>query len=384
MLKSVSLPVLRATQPIGSFYVGIIRSEDLVEISSADMRRIESELDRFVGIQRHLSKDRVTEIGKFVNSIDATFPTSVVLAVKSSCARFDENSGMLTLQPDIDEETDQLIPLDEIARILDGQHRVEGLRSYRGECFEVPVSIFIDADIADQAYIFATVNLAQTKVNRSLVYDLLDYSKARSPQKTAHDITIALDKFDDSPFKGLIKRLGTATPGRTGETLAQATLVNSFIPLISRDPEQDRYDLAKGKRVKELASSYQQTPFRSLWIQERDGDIAKILLEYFNAAKERWPSAWNSREKGMILVRTNGFRALIRLFKDVYLRERPEFNQSNPIISKAKYREYFERATIESEDFSTDRYKPGTSGETQLYKDLRSQLGFDLQSKISL
>jgi len=33
--------------------------------------------------------------------------------------------------------------------------------------FDVNVSIFVDADIADQATVFATVNLAQTKVTEA-------------------------------------------------------------------------------------------------------------------------------------------------------------------------------------------------------------------------
>ena len=116
-----------------------------------------------------------------MKSIDATFPTSIVLAVKGECAEFED--GNLTLSESVDAETGEVISFAEVASILDGQHRVEGLKEANADDFEVPVSIFVDADISDQAYIFATVNLAQTKVNKSLVYDLLDYATARSPQE---------------------------------------------------------------------------------------------------------------------------------------------------------------------------------------------------------
>ena len=85
------------------------------------------------------------------------------------------------------------------------------------QSFEVNVAIFIGVDIADQAAIFSTVNLAQTKVNRSLVYDLFEYSKTRSPEKTCHDVAVLLDRVPESPFFEKIKRLGVATEGRFGE-----------------------------------------------------------------------------------------------------------------------------------------------------------------------
>lgn len=368
MKNVVNIPSIRIHQPIGDFYIGSIDSRDLISISSVDMRRISSDLDRYIGIQRRLSADRVTEIGKFVNSVDATFPTSVVLSVRRECAEFDETLGTLKLFEATDDETGELITSENIATILDGQHRVEGLKAFNGEKFDVPVSVFINADLADQAYIFATVNLAQTKVNRSLVYDLLDYAKARSPQKSAHDITIALDKYEKSPFSRSIKRLGTATPGREGETLAQATVVNALIPFISRDPEQDRYDLARGKSVSEYAFTYAQTPFRSLWVRNRDIDITRILLEYFSAVQSRWPAAWSNRGKGSVLPRTNGFRALMRLLRHLYLQERRTLDLERPVIPESVYARYLQKINLDDSQLNSDTFKPGSSGESSLYR----------------
>lgn len=365
-------------QPIGIFYLASIPAADLVEISWADLRHMEKDLDRYVGIQRELKDDRVAEIAKFVNSIDATFPTSVVLAVKSSCAIFDERTGRLTLREGIDESTGEIIPLERVANILDGQHRVEGLKGLTDHStFDVPVSIFVDADIADQAYIFATVNLAQTKVNRSLVYDLLDYAKARSPQRSSHDIVVALDSAEKSPFYKKIKRLGTATPGRSPgvETLAQATVVNSILPLISKDPEADRFDLAKGRKLQSRDVKYEAAPLRTLWIKERDTEIAKIFFEYFLAVRDRWPDAWHSQEKGAMLARTNGFRAFSKFFKLAYLRERPELDLETPVVSRSRYAKYFSKVNLEDHDFNSSNFVPGTSGETALYNQLRQDTG---------
>ena len=373
----VIVPVLEVVQPIGRFYVGVMSARDLLAVSYTDMRAIESDLDQYVGIQRTLTQKRVKEIAEFIKSIDATFPTSVVLAVKGECAELIEDNGASKLRifEGIDEDSGKKILLGATASILDGQHRVEGLKeSERLDDFQVPVSIFVDADIADQAYIFATVNLAQTKVNKSLVYDLLDYAKARSPQKSSHDIVVALDKYEKSPFFNTIKRLGAATPGRTGETLAQATLVNGILPLISKKPEQDRYNLAKGRRIDANDTPYTEAPLRHVWAANKDGDIAQILLQYFLAIKLTWPQAWESREKGQILARTNGFRAFIRLFKNIYLKEKPYPDENNPIVKADTFQTYLKKSSLSDIDFNSNTFAPGTSGETALYKRLREEL----------
>ena len=85
-------------------------------------------------------------------------------------------------------DAEQFVGAD-VANILDGQHRIEGLKEGlssghpNSEQFQLNVSIFVDLDMDDQSMVFATVNKAQTKVNKSLVYDLFAYAKSRSPQR---------------------------------------------------------------------------------------------------------------------------------------------------------------------------------------------------------
>ena len=102
------------------------------------------------------------------------------------------------------------------------------------------MSIFIDADIAQQAYLFSTVNLAQTKVNKSLAYDLFDLANVRSPQKLCHTIAVTLNRLPESPLYERIKRLGTATPGCVTENITQATFVTALMSYVSLDENKDR------------------------------------------------------------------------------------------------------------------------------------------------
>jgi DGQHR domain-containing protein len=214
---SFSVKAIRVRQPMGEFFIASIPYDRLVKISYFDVRRMlrEREIEEYLGIQRPLNKARVVELGQYVNTVDACFPTAVILAVSERCAAYDQTTGELTLSNDLNPDGDlEPILYAQIARVLDGQHRIAGLEQYNGESFDVNVSIFVDIELEDQAYIFSVVNLAQTKVNKSLAYDLFELANSRSPQKTCHNIAVALDRHKDSALYHRIKRLGAGDSGR--------------------------------------------------------------------------------------------------------------------------------------------------------------------------
>jgi DGQHR domain-containing protein len=166
MSDYISFRCVPVTQPIGTFYIGTIDSQDLVDISYADVRRIEDrDIEKYLGIQRPLVPQRVKELKVYVRSLDAAFPTSIIIAIPSLYAEFDEETNLMTI-----------IRSAEVAKIIDGQHRIAGLEGYEGKPFQLNVTVFIDMDIEDQAMVFATINLKQTKVSKSLAYDLYEYN----------------------------------------------------------------------------------------------------------------------------------------------------------------------------------------------------------------
>ena len=273
----IEISALRVNQPIGEFFIASMDAEELVGISYSDVRRMEGsdgrrEIERYLGIQRPLKKARIKEIRSYImNNRDATFPTSVILAVNEKCAEYDEETGTLSLYPHEADENSKSIPYHKIAKVLDGQHRIAGFFAGDGSTrefdfdreFKVNVSIFIGIDLPEQAKIFATVNLAQTKVNKSLVYDLEDLAKKPNPYKTCHHVAVALDANEDSPFYERIKRLGVATPGRDYEPLTQASFVEALVRFISDNPSRDRNDILDGRRLKDVDSK--KYPFNSLF-----------------------------------------------------------------------------------------------------------------------
>ena len=226
-------------------------------------------------------------------------------------------------------------------------------------------------DIADQAYLFSVVNLAQTKVKKSLVYDLYEYSRARSPQKSAHNIAVALDQLKDSPFYKKIKRLGSATPGRIGETLTQATFVEALLDFISHDPVADRDLYQRGKRPsKPTTLESQKYIFRNFFLNEEDMKMADIIVAYFSAIEKRWPAAWNNPDTGYVLGKTNGFKALMRLLRPAYIKVTK--NTDFPTIDE--FYSLLKISKLKDEDFVNTKFLPGAGGETGLFRALHQEI----------
>jgi len=366
MDKFIEITCLEINQPIGTFYIGAMGWEDLLQISYADIRRLADErsLDNYLGIQRELSQRRVDEIKQYVNTVDATFPTSVILAVESENVEYTPESNTLKIRENQD-----------VAKIIDGQHRIKGLEGFNGHNkFEINVTIFVDMEIEDQAMVFGTINLAQTKVNKSLVYDLYEYTRQRSPQKTSHNIVRTLNSKQGSPFYKRIKILGSATPGLK-QTITQSTFVESLLRYISGTSAKaldDRNTLKQGlEPARATTVEAEKLIFRNFFLDGRDAEIAKIIWDYFDSIKERWPNSWDDLDTpGNILPRTNGFRAFMRLLPDVF----NSLRDTNKIPSKNEFSSFFSGVNIEDGTFTSEKYKPGTSGEKSLFDELRSYI----------
>ena len=359
----LKFPCIEVTQPIGAFFIGSIPAADLLEIARADIRRIEGrDVEKYVGIQRPLNTARVRELQQYVTTIDATFPTSIILAVRDENARFDKRLKELSImrKPDA-------------ASILDGQHRIAGLENYKGPTFELNVTVFVDMDLQDQAMTFGTINITQTKVNRSLVYDLYEFQKARSPQKTCHNIARLLNRENGSPLGHRIKVLGQAS-GEEFQFITQATFVDCLIVYITRNAQRDRDDIRRGRKPEPASEAEaKQQVLRPLFLDDRDPEIAKIIWTLFDVVAARWPEAWNSKEPGFMLNRTNGFRAIMRVFGPLYRM----CADGRGRLPRDAVVAAFKKSSLRSNDFNTARYSPGTTGESALAKELIDQMGLD-------
>ena len=366
---------LRLRQPIGDIYLAAMDYQLLQKITYFDVRRVlrdQRDVEAYLGIQRPVEERRVADLEKYVNFVDATFPTAVILAIdESECVSYDEDRHQLTLSNVRHGNEKPDIAFSNLCRVIDGQHRIAGLGNFTGEKFDVMTAIFVGIDISDQAYIFATVNLEQTKVRKSLAFDLFELARTRSPYKTCHNVAVGLDKVKESPFFERIKRLGTATPGRERETITQSTFVDALVRYISPEPKVDRDLLLRGQNL-ELANSdvLRRYCFRNLFIKGEDVMIGRITQNYFDAVKATWPTAWDDFGQGAMLNKTNGFKALMSIFGRVYT----HVTAPGQMVPTSRFAQIFKRSRLKDSDFNTERYKPGTSGEAKLRNDLIEEL----------
>lgn len=354
----IRTPAIEVKQPIGTFYVCTLKFFEIVKIAYTDVRRISNEkreVEEYIGIQRELSSKRVKEIQNYVNLVDASFPNTIILSISSENAIFNPETKEI-----------EILNQNNVAKVLDGQHRIAGLEGYFQEDvpFDVIVAIFIDMELEDQAILFATINKTQTKVNKSLAADLYEFTKSRSPQKTCHNIVRALDQLKSSPFYGKIKILGSAVE-KEKETITQATFVESLIQYISQDKMKDRDDLKRGKKLEPLDND--KYFLRDWFIKDKDSAIAQLVMDFFKAVQWKWPNAWNKVSSESILNRSTGFIALMKFFP-VCCKELG-FPEKVPNVDD--FKEVFMRINLDENSFTRTNYIPGSAGQAKLLNDLK-------------
>jgi DGQHR domain-containing protein len=369
--RAIELDVLKLGQPIGDIYLASMPHELITSITLFDVRRVletERDVERYLGIQRPLEPPRVKKLEEYVNFFDATFPTAIIIAIDEKYAVFDESRRTLRISNVAVHETKPSVFFRNIAKVLDGQHRIAGLMKFKGPTFDVPVSIFVGADEAEQAQIFSTVNLEQTKVHKNLVYDLYALARSRSPQKTCHNVAVALDQDETSALFHRIKRLGGPSTRHGVPQISQAQFVENLMRYISAEPRKDRDVLLRGEKLPLLPLDEllkNRMPLRNQFIKGDDYLITEQVYDFFKLVARRWPEAWtDATREGGVLNRTNGFRALMRLFGHLFQVQRPPSDRLRPSTIAS----FLAEIPLRDEDITTLNFPPGSSGEGRLYR----------------
>lgn len=371
-----NIKYIEVKQPIGKLYIANIRCEDLLDIAKFDIRRIVNEegndLDTYFGIQRKPSPARLKEISEYVGFIDATFPSSIVIAINTYKNIEDE---VLVKNIIINDNSLSIRKSDEIAQIIDGQHRLLGLQKALDDNqlfnnnikdFELVVTIYVDMDIENQSMVFSTINKAQTKVNKSLVFDLYDLSNSRSPYRTAHNIVRVLNENEKSPLKDKIKMLGIADDPEN-ETIAQATLVDCIVEYISKSPLKDRDTLKRNEKL--ILGNDKKLFFREWFKEEADIKIIQVILHYFIAINKKWNNPWNNNT---IIVKSTGIIAFMKFFNFIIQNKFIPKDKIflNRIILVEEFDEIFKDIDIKDEDFNNANFPAGGIGQSKLKSEL--------------
>ena len=208
---------IRVSQPLGDFFIAKIKAKDLLEISTSSVARYNKE-GKLVGNQRPLKLPRLKAIANFIKSAEMCFPTSILVAanVDNEGNIIEEQSKRWSIHPtSISDCFEIKIPSEVSSLIIDGQHRLNAF-SYTEEQFkdiELVCSIFLDLHNPYQAYLFATINGNQKRVDKSLALELFGYdvedkpSNTWSPEKLAVYLTRKFNFRKDSPLREAMVRV---------------------------------------------------------------------------------------------------------------------------------------------------------------------------------
>lgn len=214
------IPAIGVAQPIGEFYICSIPAEALLKIAysiPASLKREGGMFSNIFGTQRVHSKQRAKQIGAYIDETESTFPNTIILSVNYRAdGEYEENEA---LRWNASKGTDGCsfltIPADaQLASIIDGQHRLDGFRHVSKIDrlkMELPCAVYINLPRPYQARIFATININQKRVDKSLAYELFGYDLSESnadkwpPDMLGVYLARVLEGKDGSPFKDHIK-----------------------------------------------------------------------------------------------------------------------------------------------------------------------------------
>ena len=377
------LPVIEVNQPLGTFYLTQCTALTLLRLTFSDPFRRERRQGSWLpfGTQRPEKDDRLREIAEFIRRSDAIFPASIVLAANYRQDGALEEDDDLRWRVDIDASSGQqtmIIPsASPLAAIVDGQHRLHAFEDNGSADMELPCSIFLDLPAPLQAYVFATINFNQKRVDKSLAYELFGISveaedpTAWTPEKLGVFLARKLndDEAPESPFARRIKAVGIgAVPPPGGEwQVSLAVVVEGIMRLFSSSPAGDRNKIYSVKRARDRKRSdlpADDTPLRHLYLTTNDAVIYACVRNFFVAAHR-------TLDFGSVrsyLRRTVGIQALFDILRLVLIQYGAEKD-----FSEARFVSLLARAS--KIDFATDFFQASGKGRVRLRNAIGLTLG---------
>lgn len=279
MREYVELPVVEVNQHGKSFLMSSMQARMLTLVSYASVRGQDQEKG---AVQRVLNTRRISAIKEFTLN-GGKYPASVVLNWVNETNPIQKDGEIIHL------------PLVErSAQLIDGQHRVAGLRAAIEERdsigdLNIPVAIYQSLTTKECADIFLSINTEQKPVPRSLVFDLYGIADDQIIDKAAaraRDIAQSLNEDEDSPYFQEIKMPGL--PRRKGG-IALSTAVSAIKPLLHEKGEFDLRDI------------------RELETQK------KVIKNLFQALQERYGQRWYDKNNAFMYA--SGFIGAIEFLR---------------------------------------------------------------------
>lgn len=300
--------ILEVKQPLGTFYVFKITAFELLQLVDTEpyFLSLENENFRNEGIQRKFDEGRGREIANFLRSTESALPNSIIIAGNSkNNPEHDEWKIVHEIKNNCKEIYLNIPELKINGTVIDGQHRLFSFKHLNIEeqkNYELLCTLYLDLPNPYQAYIFATINMNQRKVDKSLAYELYGYdlndelSNKWSPEKLAVYLTRKLNTDIKSIFRGHIllaansdEILEKIADGKSiGWTVSTGAIVEGILSLITSNAKRDRDELQlkpeKERSRLNLENIRSTAPLRKYYIENNDLLIYTILINYFEAS----------------------------------------------------------------------------------------------------
>ena len=291
---------------------------------------------RTKGYQRELSANRLG-MGKlgvegYVLNQMGIFPTSVLVNVRKDkwALKFSPN-GQVNDKIDVGKLT---IPDDADWFIIDGQHRVEGLKAAMREKEELenyPVILTMTNEIPlQEMLIFYLVNSRARSVATDLSYRIL--------QRMLYD-------------KGSPKWIESAIMAGADRRKAVASTIVDYLNTKQTSPFKGRIqEVGEQPKKEHLTTDGTITRYVTIVLGEKifenmiDEDVADLLASYWSAIRDTYPKAFNDPDD-YALVTTLGLSSMSRLFSTVY-----GYCAKDKDVSKENMRKYMEYLLEETKD----------------------------------
>jgi len=345
----LKVELLQVSQGGKSFFVGVIPATFFLEVYTVNPVKYDFEKetslmetfsdmeDYFVkslaekqktmdskGFQRVHDKKRAREIAKFLDEEEYPFfPNSIIATLDLDSHhkyeadedeelfenKLNENKDFSFLKEENDKFEIYLTRRKNSILIIDGQHRLEGLKKAGAikDDYDLLVSFLLDYDRSVIAKQFYTINYSQKSVNKSILYHLTgEFSQDLDEITFLHEVVKLLNETNKSPLCRRIKMLGSAPKYLDKEikkkmTLSQAFLIDYLI-----------YSIKDRK-----ANSVIQPIFKYYYDKSKY-DIVRFLISYFTAIKKVFPE-WDDPENS-ILSKTIGVGALLKVLNFLFLK----------------------------------------------------------------
>jgi len=251
-----------------------------------------------LGYQRSLDETRMQKIRNFLESrfkmVLPVMPTSIVLSVRENKTK-----------PLSFKEGNLIIGDDAVLYVVDGQHRVWGIKDHKDLKYEVPTTIVYGMDQHQEAAQFLVINSTQKKVDPSLQLRVLYYAEQKLMERLINEIknvipwqswklealriAIALENDPENPWYKKVQVPNEES--RDWKPIKEGSFVDSF-----------RY------------LSSEQNPIAKMSMEKK----VRYLREYWNVIRKLWSKAFEEdKTYDYLLVSPFGAGVFHTLFPSV-------------------------------------------------------------------